>query len=50
MDKAYYKYAVDVAEGKIVCCESIKLACNRYLSDLKRDDLTFREDIVDRAI
>ena len=50
MDKAYYKYAVDVAEGKIVCCESIKLACNRYLSDLKRDDITFREDIVDRAI
>lgn len=50
MDKAYYKYAVDVVEGKIVCCESIKLACKRYLADLKRDDLIFREDVVDRAI
>jgi len=50
MDKAYYKYAVDVVEGKIVCCESIKLACKRYLADLQRDDLTFREDAVDKAI
>lgn len=50
MDKAYYKYAVDVTEGKIVCCENIKLACRRFLSDLQRDDLAFREDKVDRAI
>jgi len=39
-----------VVEGKIVCCENIKLACKRYLADLKRDDLDFREDVVDRAI
>ena len=50
MDRAYNKYAVDVIEGKIICCENIKLACKRYLSDLKRDDLEFREDVVDRAI
>lgn len=49
-ERAYNKYAVDVTEGKIVCCENIKLACKRYLADLKRDDLDFREDVVDRAI
>ena len=48
--RAYNQYAVDVVEGKIVCCENIKLACKRYLADLKRDDLDFREDVVDRAI
>ncbi len=50
MNKPYYKYAVDVVEGKVVCCESIKLACSRFLSDLQRDDLDFREDVVDKAI
>lgn len=50
MNKAYYQYAVDVVEGKIVCCENIKLACKRFLSDLERDDLEFREDVVDEAI
>lgn len=48
--KPYYRYAEDVTEGKIVCCENIKLACRRFLNDLKRPDLDFREDVVDRAI
>jgi len=50
MNKAYYQYAVDVVEGKVVCCNNIKLACRRFLSDLKRADLEFREDVVDGAI
>lgn len=50
MNKAYYQYAVDVVEDKIICCENIKLACRRFLSDLEREDLTFKEDVVDRAI
>lgn len=50
MNKPYYQYAVDVVEGKVVCCESIKLACKRFLSDLERSDLDFREDVVDNAI
>jgi putative phage terminase, large subunit len=50
IERAYNKYAVDVIEGKIVCCDSIKLACRRYLADLKRVDLEFRADVVDRAI
>lgn len=50
MNKDYYRYAVEVVEGKIVCCENIKLACKRFLSDLKRDDLEFNEEVVDKAI
>ena len=50
MNKAYYQYAVDVVEGKVVCCENIILACKRFLSDLERNDLEFREDVVDEAI
>lgn len=49
-EKPYYKYAQDVLAGNIVSCENIKLACKRFLSDLKREDLEFREGVVDRAI
>ena len=48
--KAYYRYAEDVTEGKVVCCDNIRLACKRFQNDLKRPDLEFREDVVDRAI
>lgn len=48
--KPYYRYAADVTEGKIVCGDNIKLACRRFLNDLKRPDLDFREAVVDRAI
>ena len=50
MNKPYYQYAVDVVEDKLVCCDNIKLACKRFLFDLKRKDLEFREDVVDEAI
>jgi phage terminase large subunit-like protein len=48
--KPYLRYADDVASGKIVVGENIKLAIDRFHSDLKRDDLDFREDVVDNAI
>ena len=48
--KPYYKYANDVIQNKIVCCSNIKLACQRFQEDLNRDDLDFREDVVDRAL
>lgn len=48
--KPYYKYVEDVIQNKIVCCSNIKLACQRFQEDLNRDDLDFREDVVDRAI
>lgn len=49
-DKPYYQYASDVISGKVIAGESIRLACKRFNTDLKREDLVFREDKVDRAI
>ena len=48
--KVYHKYAEDVLSGKIVACELIKLACERYLSFLEEDRYEFREDVVDNKI
>ena len=48
--KPYYKYVEDVSEGKIVVGENIKLAIKRFLKDKERDDLEFREEVVDKAI
>lgn len=48
--KVYHKYAEDVLSGKIVACEPIKLACERYLSFLDDDRYEFREDVVDNKI
>ena len=50
MDKPYIQYAKDVIDGKTVSCDNIKLACRRFLNDMQREDLDFREDVVDRAI
>lgn len=46
----YYQYAADVISGKVIAGELIKLACKRFMSDLERDDLEFRADIVERFI
>ena len=48
--KPYYKYVEDVSEGKIVVGENIKLAIKKFLKDKERDDLEFREEVVDKAI
>lgn len=48
--KIYYEYADKVLNSKIAVGETIKLASQRFQNDLKRDDLIFREDKVDRAI
>lgn len=48
--KPYFKYAEEVTEGKVVCGDNIRLACSRFLTDLQREDLEFRESVVDRAI
>ena len=36
-----HRYAHDVVTGKIVACKWIKLACQRHLDDLERDDVYF---------
>lgn len=48
--KPYLRYANDVTSGKIVVGGNIKLAIQRFQMDLQRDDLEFREDVVDGAI
>lgn len=46
MDKTYkkvaVKYAEDVVEGKIISGKEVVQACQRFLDDLKRDDLELR--------
>ena len=44
----YYQYANDVVNGKIIAGELIILACKRFLSDCKRDDLYFNEKKVNK--
>ena len=48
--KPYYRYVEDVSSGNVVVGENIKLAIRRFQTDLERDDLEFREDVVDGAI
>ena len=48
--KPYYRYAEDVSKGKVIVGENIKLAIQRFQKDLLRDDLEFRESVVDSAI
>ena len=46
----YKQYAENVVSGKIVAGELMKLASERFLSDLKRDDLFFNEKKVNHLI
>lgn len=48
--KPYYSYVEKVLSNKITAGEAIRLACQRFQTDLTRSDLEFREDKVDRAI
>ena len=48
--KPYYRYAEDVSSGKLIVGENIKLAIQRFQNDLQREDLEFREDVVDNAM
>lgn len=50
LDEKYTKYARDVTEGKVITGKLIKLACQRYLRFLERDDLEFRPEAVDRVV
>ena len=48
--KPYYKYVDDVLNGNVITGANIQLACQRFQEDLNRDDLEFRESVVDRAL
>ena len=43
-------YPWDVVEGKITACELVKLACQRFISFLQRDDMFFDFDDVEKKI
>lgn len=38
MDKDYLTYAEDVVSGKVISCQWVKLACQRFLNDIKSGD------------
>lgn len=48
--RLYYDYCDKVLSNEIIVGETIKLACKRFKEDLNRDDLIFKENIVDKAI
>lgn len=50
INKPYYDYAVKVCSGEIVVGELVKLSAIRFLKDLERPDLEFREEKVEHAI
>lgn len=39
-----YIYAKEIADGKVLANEDRVLACKRFLNDLERDDLDFRQE------
>ena len=41
------QYANNVLDGKILACQTVKAACNRFLNDLQRSDLFFDEKPVE---
>lgn len=43
-------YPWDVIEGKIIACELVKLACQRFINFLQRDDMYFDFDDVEKKI
>jgi Phage terminase-like protein, large subunit len=43
-------YPWDVIEGKITACELVKLACQRFINFLQRDDMYFDLDDVEKKI
>ena len=47
--KAAHQYALDVTEGRIVAGQYVKLACERFLRDIERDDIEFDEAAAQRA-
>ena len=48
--KPYYKYVDDVLNGNVITGANIQLACQRFQEDLNRDDLEFRESVVDESV
>ena len=50
IDEKYTSYANDVIDGKVVVCQYIKKACQRYLSWFNLDDRYFDTKAADRVV
>lgn len=48
--KTAYSYAKKIADGEVLANEDRVLACKRFLNDLKRDDLDFKQEEFDFVI
>jgi phage terminase large subunit-like protein len=48
--KAARRYAERVVSGEQIACKWVRLACQRFLSDLDRDDIWFDEDAAQAAV
>ncbi|MEK4425158.1 terminase large subunit [Solibacillus sp. FSL K6-1523] len=45
-----YEYALSIVEGRKIACEENRFAAQRFLNDLERDDLDFRQEQFDFVI
>lgn len=50
IDRPYISYARDVLGNKIVAGHYVRRACERFMADFEREDLTFDYKAVDSAI
>ena len=50
IDEKYTSYARDVIDGKVVVCQYIRLACQRYLSWFNKEDRYFDTKAADRVV
>ena len=50
IDEKYTSYARDVIDGKVVVCQYIRLACQRYLSWFDLEDRYFDTKAADRVV
>lgn len=48
--KIVNKYVKDIQTGKQIACRFVKLAVERYVNDLERDDIYFDEDAANRFL
>lgn len=50
IDSKYTDYANKIINGEIPSCKYIKLACERYLSFMEREDMEFKPEKVDKVV
>lgn len=49
-EQPYYKYALDVVEGRVLANKDTKGACSRFLADLNNPKFVFKPEKVERVL